>query len=953
MSVHTALPIRQDLYQIQDTTLICVPKGALTARFHRISFTGSEKLPDVPHGNVDDHTIDLGPFGDILSVRAVTDYWGQQFVALLTKIGPAAATLSLIAMKDGTAQLTSVGRDTEDRLPALVIGFDPTQEEKSLFCLETDSRAHLVLVQAYPGTGRPVREMRLSARVSGTPVVAELVRRGSGFVLMIVTISGGSLKIYAVDWNDVARPSHADPGNAPDVPALLVNGDGDEAGSLWTVPADPIAQVAAVVTRMRARSTDQQLAIAWSDSASKGNIALIGWEESTAKPGLDEAAPLALGAKVLVRDVPDVSFAPPQAPVYRLAAADLLHAGTDQLVLGYPATCGPYPGCAALMLYTLDESDVTKRKLKCGSRYAVTNADHHPWASIDLYIGAGVFGTCMGVQVVGGGASMRDLMKGRSKVLCGFVPVDPNHGGFPPMTDGAPGVPSICVGPDGPGDGLSFLDPTASRFIAFPSDLTGQSVRLGKPTLQPVNLCTQILAIIQAPPYDSVLTKNPPNVTYSKSSSQVSGYSVSSDSAYTLSKDFGANLHIGALSLSKDVLDSWTRSFNKAKDSSTSKDVSLTATGETHDFLLVHGMSYDVWRYPVLWSSGRAVAGNEILVVVPTAAEPQMKLVPGYHPAYGYRPPSEVGMLLSYVGVEKDGFTEANRLFQPDGILVSESSGGSSESGSDLVSNGDTVGKHYSVSNSISSSASYSQHTQLFDYLPFSFGLNVSQHENFSDSTVSTTHTTRTDQMHWSVSSGSVEDPIYSYNIHPCIYVHKKLGFLVISWDVDLSPGTNYDPKALIQPQNRRLDDPDICLIRVAPFSADVFEAWYSRSIRFDDKTEPGKLKILVDVFNNSINEAGEVTCEFFEGMPTVVQPTESRNKPKLEPPGKSLGDPQRCSGLNALGRETIRLTVPLPEKTPCYIVVRVSCKIPPKKKTYWNVYPPNKLAAFRSVQPE
>jgi hypothetical protein len=141
------------------------------------------------------------------------------------------------------------------------------------------------------------------------------------------------------------------------------------------------------------------------------------------------------------------------------------------------------------------------------------------------------------------------------------------------------------------------------------------------------------------------------------------------------------------------------------------------------------------------------------------------------------------------------------------------------------------------------------------------------------------------------------------------------------------------------------VDDPDICLIRVAPFSDDVFEKWYSRSIRFNDKT-PGKLTIEVDVFNNSISRAGEVTCEFFEGKPTLAQ----GEPKKLEPPKDLLGHATRPD-LGPRARATLRLTVPLPGNMPCYITVRVSCTVPPKKKTYWTIYPPDKLAAVRSVE--
>lgn len=930
MSNPTALPIDHTLYKIQDTILICEPKGSSVARFQRISFTGTEKLPQRPRANAHD-PIDLGPFDDIIAVRAITDYAGRQSVALLTKTTiPSVATVSMVAMKDGTAHLTPItAANGGVGLPALVIGFHPTQKEESLFLLESDPQARLVLVKMNSLTGQRVRECRLPDKVSGTPVAAELVRHRSECVLMIVALDHGSLSVHTVAWESVDPSGLRDVSGEPAVPPLWVNEKDVVTASLGTVSADPSARVAAAVTSMQVGSANQQLAIAWSDSTSTAAIALIGWEEATATAAGATAPSAAFGAKVLAKETPQVSFAPPRAPVYRLAAADLLQAGAEQLVLGYPATYGSCPGCAALMLYTLDETDVRNRKLNCVSKYSVSNTDRQPWATTDLYIGAGVFGTCMGVQVIGGGASMGDLLKGRASVLCGFVPVDPNRRGFPPMTGDVPGVPAICVGPSGKGNALAALDPNAPRFIAFPGDPAGQSVRLGEPKHHQVNVCNQILAVIQAPPYDLNVTNTQPTLLYSKTNSEGSGCSVSSDKSYVLSKDFGANIQIGGLSLSKNIVDTWTKSFNEAQENNKTTDLTLSVTADAHDVLLVSGMSYDVWRYPVLALSG-GDADNEILVVVPTAAAPQIQPFPGYHPSYGYRPRSEVGMLLSYVGVDKDGLSDANRVFEPDGVSVSESPAGTSTSGAQMTSTSNVVGKHFSVSNSISSSAHFTEQTALFDFLPVSFGLNISQHETFGNGSVNTTHINFTENMHWSLNSGSVKESVYSYNIIPCIYVHDKLGFLVISWDVDLSAGANYDPRSNIS-DLRKLDDPDVCVVRVDPFSKDNQQKWYSRSIRFHDQ-DPDKLTIEVEIFNNSIVEAKLVKCELFGPQSEL----------NLDPRGNAV-HVETVPRIDACGRSTLSFTVKRPKKTPCYFTVRVSCEVPFKPKTYWNSYPAQK----------
>jgi hypothetical protein len=758
-------------------------------------------------------------------------------------------------------------------------------------------------------------------------------------MLVLVAADKGKLKVHAVAWEHLA--AHVKDADVETLP-------------LGDLSANPAAELEAIATNMRATSTDQQIAVAWPDTASTAKIALVGWGADGKATLLAMVAPEMAGASA--------------TPVRRLAAADLLHLGTEQLVFAYPVGAW-WENKTELMLFTLDEPAGSSANLKCFSKLLCPDESIPAWwkpnsgfqylmtsdlVVLDpqryLRVSAGVFGTCMGVQLVSG--CSYDGFTGRNKMWPGnpvkegpiiecvgsFVPVDPNVGFR--ATEGPHSFSSLLSW----GGNLVGSRGTR-RLFWFPSDLAGHSVRLGKPTLKPVDVCNQILAVIQAPPYEVELSPGEaPSVTYSKSSSEASGYSVSFDSAYTLSKDFGKSLSIGGLSIGKTVHDSWAQSFNKVQDRGESIEVSFSDTADTHDCLLVYGTSYNVWRYPVLQSS-TPVPGNEILVVVPTAPGAQLKPVPGFHPAYGYRPRSEVGMLLSYVGVEKDGFTPDNRLFQPDGISVSESSGGSSASGSLLKSNSDTIGKHYTISNSISTSAHLTLQTELFNYLPISFGLNVSNNETFADSTVNTTHVTRSEHMSWSVNSGRVSDSIYSYDIIPCIYIHDKLGFLVISWDVDLSPGTNYNPRAPVDGKMRRLDNPDICLIRSQPFSKDNKAKWYSRSISFDDKT-PGKLIVEVEVFNNSINPAEEVKCEFFAGMPAVV-------KDVWGPTGTKLGE-ATLPELHAQGRSSkpLSLTVPRPQKLPYYFSVRVSCKGPPvlKPKTYWNVYPADSLAAYHSV---
>ena len=50
---------------------------------------------------------------------------------------------------------------------------------------------------------------------------------------------------------------------------------------------------------------------------------------------------------------------------------------------------------------------------------------------------------------------------------------------------------------------VASISPTADRFFGFPSDVTGLSVVLGTPTLSQAIGAQQLLAIVQAPPFQN------------------------------------------------------------------------------------------------------------------------------------------------------------------------------------------------------------------------------------------------------------------------------------------------------------------------------------------------------------------------------------------------------------------------------------------------------------------
>lgn len=905
------LPIGQILYAIQDTTLICVPQGASTAQYHRVSFKGSE---ETPKASLDD-PIDLGPIDDIRSARAVTDGEGKQEVVFLSKTG-----LSFIGMQDQISRLTTVSANVDDAV--LVIGLDPLRTTKRSLALLVKGDTGFAVAQVDMECGVREAPRQLPLQVRGTAVAAELVRRNSSTMLVIATIEEGSLLVHAVAW-DVLAPKVGEIlvktltlGSVFSDPARMMKPSVDHLDPHlreWTAGWPGIlcsrvlarhAQVAATVTTMRAGSSDQQLAVAWADPIGAPKIALVGWGNGGE-------------ATVVATAVPEITFAFPLFPAYRLAAADLLHNGTEQLVLGYSSFYGGkylINPSIALMLFTLDESVRAAPNLKCESKYA---AD---WdiGFTDLHIGAGVFGTSMGVQVI----DTRNQGYGRV-VGCSFVPVHPNLRGFPPMTGDRPGDTLFCDVPGRVGGGLTDIDLEEVQFLAFPSDLSGQSVVLGPPRLTQREGCTQILAIIQAAPFDRRFVSTMPSVSYSRAYGDASGCSVSKDKSWTLSEDTSVNLALGPLNLSESTHDSYLNSVGKMQDDSSTSNVAFHSSIVEQDYVLTYEIGYDVWSYPVVRSSVKDKSG-EILVIFPHDAKPTLRWLPAH--TYGYRPRSEVGMLLSYVEVDKEGYTAENALFETDAISVSGKLDSSTLTFDKSYSKMDTDSKHFSVLNSASNHLAFTASTDLFDFLPASFGLNLGSSHSYSDSSIKTTHLTVHSSLNLSVSGGSVKDVIYEYTITPYIYQHEKLGCLVLAWGVE---PIGHAWQARSAGGDATVASPQVCLIRPVPKSKDLVFQQFSRSISFVENKE-GTVDIRVEIFNNSYSPAMDVSCKFFLGKPV-------EEKGRLTLPGIHL-DTVKLDLIKALDRPHVILAGQKLTK-PIYVTVQLFIGTIPGE-IYWGVYP-------------
>ncbi|WP_144183974.1 hypothetical protein [Elioraea rosea] len=827
----------------------------------------------------------------------------------------------------------------------LTIGYDPLAKDKRSLALLVAAGAGFGVQFWDLDAGAKISLVKLPDQVCGSPVAAEVIRSGDASILLVATVEevdenlknpfrAHSLKVHAVAWTDLSPDAQAkineklEPKQVTTLTLGGVPGPVDPHGTVFKgrwhhespdhriIRPPARAQVSATVARLRKGVADQQLVLAWANGVNPYVVVHGGKQPATWSC---QVAVVGCGADgriaVLAGANPDVGFgfAIPGAPIFRVVAADLKQAGVEQLVVGYPAFFGKMESTVALMSFSLDESKGSPFALTCVSRTVVAatapEAPHGSgrWGECYLYLAAGVFGDYKAVQIISAARDSRESASHSIPIVSGFVPVNPVTGCFPecelpPPKDNRSynivlpgGVPVLAQGCQTLAtiDWDVTSDPGYSnrsrslRFFAFPTDLTGKSVVLGAPTLTQVESTRQILAIIQAPPFDAAISDDLPTVSFNTASDQTTGYSVSTSKMWTVSDDTHFSASLGGFSLSQAIHDSHSNGLDDLKDTTVTQSVHFQLHSSKHDWMMVHEIGFDVWRYPVLRSSEKDAVSVDVLVVFPRDSSPRLSLVPCFLPEYGYRPNSEVGMLLSYCeflpnNKKKMGFDAKNQLFKESGgISVVHEKGGTIETFDASKMNNDTIGKNFSLFNSVSNSASIAIQTELFDFLPASFGLNLTHTETYLDHRVETTHITRNEHFSLSITSGSVIDDIYSFKIVPYIYNHATLGCLMVAWDVILT-GDNWRLDSRIDEKRRMFGDPDIRLIRVSPDSQDARAQSRSRSISFSQNNQ-GSTDIIIELFNNSISAATDVVCEVFLGEPLI-------QKDRLSPPATLLG---------------------------------------------------------------
>lgn len=115
---------------------------------------------------------------------------------------------------------------------------------------------------------------------------------------------------------------------------------------------------------------------------------------------------------------------------------------------------------------------------------------------MDLRLGSGILGDAVtsGVFALGAGGDMSHVMKGQVQIFAGIVPVNPVTLRFPPYTEVAATLPAVTE--------VAVTGLKAPGILGSVADMFGLSVTLGKPRFSQRPARGQLLAILQAPPFD-------------------------------------------------------------------------------------------------------------------------------------------------------------------------------------------------------------------------------------------------------------------------------------------------------------------------------------------------------------------------------------------------------------------------------------------------------------------
>lgn len=901
------LQLGQVLYPVLDATVIATRNGDDTPSYFRtvIDGGGVHAPAAVAMTGMDASSV-------VLDLKSCLDMSCNRLPVFVLGTSGDGATLSrFVGGAGGAAPVEDVFSVPAEGLVSIV-GLDPTMLSGGTVLLLGSAASGAVLYAYDTATAALGAGLALG---SGTPVGAVLVRHALRSHCVVALVDSAH-QLTIADYG------HGVLGATPQAPASAAS---VTLGSLW-----PGSSPALQATTLIAGNADQQLAVAYCDASGAHQLAVLGWSDAN---GFALLATLALDSATPAHGPAPTALSADMQGALQLVAADLCGAGTDQLILGYPATFGGVAGCAALLSVSMGAS-AGGYALTLVSSYAIANgAEQQPFASLGLRLAAGVFGGLakavvaesyfMGLVVLGCGATLQQLFNGTASVMATTVQLEPGTGRFPPLAPpNLPATPSTVT--------LATVGAANAQVFAIASDVTGQSVVLGPPVLEQITQAEQVLAIFQAPPGPSQVSAQ--SLIFTGTSDHQTGYTVSSNKTWTLTQNAGTRINLGDLSLGNSLTTTYGENFTHTADASQTMEVSVTENISTNDLVIGYSAGYDVWVYPVYRSASQSDPDGHLAVVFPQSGTPQLSYRTSTDASIGYVPPVQNNLLQSYPSSEADlpGYGGVP-MFSLDSGEVS------TQVGTQVIYTYTSVNTSQqdwssTVTNSSGNNASLALSTHLFSYLPASFNFDLSKSKEFSNTQTQTTSLSLTRSVSITVNLGQVnpsQGGNYDYTVTPYVYQHQVLGCLMLAYLVSVSAGNSWAtvPSA-----------PCPCLFTVYnPVNDGAMLGGYSRQIGFVS-AENGKVAVTLNVFNYA-NEA----VPSLDAVLYICQPTVS---------GGALAIPADASPVTTVtATNMLPMTTYALQSEPLELqdgdFVSVSLNIQGNSAVFWGVYPPSRFASL------
>jgi hypothetical protein len=566
----------------------------------------------------------------------------------------------------------------------------------------------------------------------------------------------------------------------------------------------------------------------------------------------------------------------PSEAAFAITSGSLLSNGLDQLVVGF---CGTYGspavgGCVCLSLLTYGPKELVLSSVQFVG--CLKNSDNQwvPFCSLGLVIAIGVFGTAIdlteasfGIVVIGWGATLHQLAKNQGVITGAIIPVDPASAQLPETDANTPANLNSFNANE-----LSFVPADAPRYIAMPSDVCGNSVVLGAPTLINIDKASQIIAYIQAIPYEEACVAYPPSVSFTINQTKINGTSVASIQSWTFSESAGISLGLGPSSLSAHMTSTYGVDFSTINDNIVSTTEILSSTIYNYDMIIVYNISYTVWEYPIYQPAKTDKQSGSLAVIFPDSGSlsPIQALVNASSESYGYIPSHQPGLLISYPmkPTSLTNYTPSLQIFSPLELsILATGTNSITYSASNMTSSTQSVTS--TIFNSLTLNFDAHFNSNLFEYLPLSFGINVSEGETYSSSNVSTTSVTCTSDLSITFTTSNLAEGYedYFYQFTPYVYFDNKYGCLIVNYTVDLASGQTFWSNYYMKP--------NLVCFQIYPFSTNLLYKSFTRMISFTTDDE-GSFLINVTVFNASFSPSTDASCTLYLGQPETSAQTVS-----------------------------------------------------------------------------